>query len=209
MKGQTDTKPFLEKLSEKVSPQNHGNLYDCLLRSWLFSAGNCYFFHSKTTEELLMALGGEGVCISIIRPIVENSNMAISISINKTIIQKEVIDYSVSVGGFNLTKTAGNPVNLAAVRGEIIILDTEAGETPEKIKMTGQYRNYKEMFSNEYRKTSHCRPVQWLVNLLPKNAEQLLKEKIIKRIDDIISLAESRISNPPLNRLQSLDAFNY
>ena len=155
-----------------------------------------------------MVLGGEGVCISIIRPI-ENSDLAISISIHKIITQQEAIDYSVFVGRFNLTKTAGDPVNLAAVRGEIILLDAEAGETPEKIRMTGQYRNYKEMYRNEYRKTSHCRPVQWFINLLPKNAEQLLKEKIIKRIDDIINLAEFQISDPMLNKIHSRNASNY
>ncbi|MDO8442924.1 MAG: hypothetical protein Q7S81_01545 [bacterium] len=208
MKGQTGDESFVEKLSEKVSPQNHENLYAFLLNSWLSSGEDCYFFHSKNTEMLLMALGGEGVCISIIRPI-ENSDMAISISINKIITQKETVDYSVSVGRFNLTKTAGDPVNLAAVRGEIIILDAEAGETQEKIKMTGQYRNYKEMYRNEYEKTSHCRPIQWFASLFSKSNEQILKEKIVKRIDDIISLAEFQISDPLLNRLQSRDASDY
>ena len=208
MKDQTDAELFVENLSEKISPQNHENLYAFLLNSWLFSGENCYFFHSKDTEILLMILSGEGVCISIIRPI-ENSDLAISISINKIITQKEAIDYSVFVGRLKLTKTAGDQVNLATVRGEIIILDAEAGETPEKIRMTGQYRNYKEMYRNEYRKTSHCRPVQWFINLLPKNAEQLLKEKIIKRIDDIINLAEFQISDPMLNKIHSRNASNY
>lgn len=208
MKDQTDTELLVEKLSEKVSPQNHENLCTFLLNSWLFSGEDCYFFHSKDTEIILTVLGGEGVCISIIRPI-ENSDLAISISIHKIISQKEAIDYSISVGRFNLTKTAGDPVNLAAVRGEIILIDAEAGETPEKIKMTGQYRNHKEMYRNEYKKTSHCRPVQWFVNLLPKSAEQLLKEKIIERLDEIISLAESRISDPPLNKIRSRNTYNY
>lgn len=208
MKGQTDTKLFIEKLSEKVSPQNHENLYAFLLNSWLFNGEDCYFFHSKDGERLLTILGGEGVCISIIHPI-KNSDLAISISIQKTIAQKEITDYSISVGRFNLTKTAGDPINLAAIRGEIVILDIEAGETPEKIKMTGQYRNYKEMYRNEYRKTSHCRPVQWLINLFSKSNERILKEKIIGQIDEIISLTEFRISTPPLNKFQSRDAFNY
>lgn len=223
MKNQSDAELFLEKLSEQVSPQNHKNLYDFLFSdNWIATGKNCYFFQAMAGQKMQAIFFMNGACVSLIHPI-ENSDLAIYININKTvfypndsiygnddsIFTKKIESYSISVGKFNLTKTADDPINLAAVRGEIVILNTEAGETPEQIKRTGQYRQYKVMYENGYKKSWHYRPIQWLVDLMPKSDEQILQEKIIDRLEEIIRLAEFYITNPEFNRLTSRKAFNY
>lgn len=217
MENQTDIELFLKKLTD---PQNHENLYKFLSDLLLSKGENCYFFQNNV-QQLLITLGGEGICISVIHPAKENPDMAIYISINKFIVQhdgsslynsidflkRETAHYNISVGTFNLTRTAGNLVNLAAARNEIIILN--AGETLEEIKWTGQYRNFQTIFSNEYLKFSYRRLIQRIVNILPKNNEQILKEKIIEQLEKLINLAELRIANPKMNMLTSRNAFNY
>jgi uncharacterized protein YlzI (FlbEa/FlbD family) len=217
MKNQTDIELFLKKLT---NPQNHEGLYK-FLSDLLLSKGENYYFFQDNVQQLLIALEGKGVCISAIHPLEENPDGAIYISINKFIVQhdgsslynsidlfkKETTYYDISVGTFNLTLTAGNPVNLAAVRSEVIILN--AGETPEKIKRTGQYRDAQIIFRNEYSKFSYRWLIQRIVNILPKNNEQILKEKIIERLENLINLAEFRMANPEMNTLTSRNAFNY
>ncbi len=199
---------YLETLSEGFQEDIDYRIFHFLQRISTSTFKNLDVYCFRDSSEVFFRIFHvSGSVFSLIHPL-PHSSRALSLSLVCTYADGET-GYSLSAGTFDLTKTAGDPVDLAAIRGEKIILDITAGETPESIRMHGAYRDYVPLFTKRYLKRSRSGLPEWWRDLfLPKKKKAALRQ-IVHDLANLDRLMRRLIANPSLNRLRSRTAFNY
>ncbi len=164
MDTQNQIHQYLDKLTRDFQPHGDAQASHFLrhLGENILKDLDVYCFRCKSGE-LFRKFGADGVSLSMIHPL-PNSNHAISIGLIRTNDNGRVI-YNISVGTFNIVKTAGDPVDLSAIRMEKILLDFTAGETSEFIRWHGMYREYRNLFQKTYTEKNRMEPVEIFTGL--------------------------------------------
>ncbi|MBU6142234.1 hypothetical protein KGO95_03950 [Patescibacteria group bacterium] len=199
---------LLERLSEEFREDPDYQVYHFLNRlgATTLKGLDIYCFREPSAD-MFRAFHVSGSSYTLIHPF-SRSPRALSLSLISTH-GNDHTAYLISVGTFDLMKTAGDPVDLAAVRFEKIILDPVAGETQDSIRKYGAYRNFTQLFSRRYIKKLRPGITEWWQNFfLPKEKRMALCQILydLERLEQTMSWF---VENPRLNRLRSRDAFNY
>lgn len=199
---------YLEKITRDFQPDVDYRIHHFFrhLGGNILKDLDVYCFRCKSGD-LFNKLNAEGVSLSLIHPL-PDSDRAVCISLIRTSENGRNI-YDISVGTFNLTKTAGNPVDLSAVRMEKVILDAVAGETPEYIKWHGMYRDYRNVFNKTYVEETGDGLWKFFKDIFPKYKKREVSEQIIRDLKNLENEMLWLIANPELNGFRSRQAFNH
>ncbi|GEM_PF-4433691 len=199
---------YLEQLTRDFKPDPDYRVQHFLKRLGLDTLNglDAYCFRSES-ENMIIRLGFSGTSLSLIHPL-PNSKRALCIGLIR-VNGEDRISYNISAGTFDISRTAGDPIDLAAVRMEKVIIDICAGETPEHIRMHGMYRDYQGIFQNSYVKKIRIKILDELIGFFPKSEKQKKEADIIHDLRNLETMMLWLIENPPLNRLRSREAFNY
>ncbi len=199
---------YLEKLTRDFQPDTDRQICGFLRRfgDTALKELDVYCFQHKIPENLRYP-GMKSVSLTLIRPR-PGSERALCVSLIRTS-SKTGSAYVISAGTFNLLKTAGDPIDLSAVRMEKVLLDAVAGETPELIKWRGMYRDFKLIFQKTYSEKTGSGFMDFINDFLPKSKKQRLISRIISDLKNLENMMLWLIENPTLNKLRSRQAFNY
>ena len=198
---------YLEKLTRDFQPDTDRQVCD-FLRKFSYTAlkgMDAYCFQSKIPGNLQHP-NLESISLTLIRP-KPGSERALCVSLTRTS-SKTGSTYVISAGTFNLIKTAGDPVDLSAVRMEKVLLDAVAGETPELIRWRGMYRDFKLIFQKTYSEKNGSGFIDFLKDFLPKSKRQRITAQIISDLKNLESTMLWLIENPELNGFRSWKSFN-
>lgn len=208
MDTQNQIHQYLNKLTRDFHPHGDSQINHFLehLGENILKDLDVYCFFCKSGE-LLKKFGANGVSLSMIHPL-PNSNRAMNIGLIRTS-GGDCNTYNISVGTFNLIKTAGDPVDLSAVRMEKIILDVVAGETLEFIRWHGMYREYRNIFQKSYTEKTGSGLWKFLTDFLPETKTQRAARKILHDLKNLENILLWLIDNPQLNGFRHHQAFNY
>lgn len=208
MDTQNQIHQYLKKLTQNFTPDVDYQIYHFLRRlSETAIKGLDVYCFSCSSGRFFTLYNVKGISLSLIHP-VPNSERALCISLIRSTDEKGN-HYIISAGTFNLTKTAGDPADLAAVRMEKVILDPITGETAESIRQYGMYRDYKEIFSKKYSDIKQSKITSFFKQFLPKSDKQKIVEQIVHDLKNLENLMQWLIETKQLNRLRSRQAFNY
>ena len=162
---------------------------------------------SCSSGSFFKLFNAEGVSLSLIHPL-PFSKMALCLSLVRVTSQSQNA-FKVKAGVFNITRTAGDPIDLSAVRMEKVILDVEAGETPDWIRRHGMYRNYRKFFEKTFTEKRKSGFLKFLNRFFPKSKNRKITEQIIFDLKNLEVLILQHIENPDSNKIHSRHAFNY
>lgn len=199
---------YINKLTQNFTPDVDYQIYHFLRRlsETTIKGLDVYCFSCKSGR-LFKLFNTDGVSLSLIHPL-PSSESALCITLIRASGPDENI-YTISAGTFNLSKTAGDPADLSAVRMEKVILDAVSGETPETIKRNGMYRDYQRIFEKTYKEKNNSLFLGFFLNLLPKSEKEKVVGQIIHDLKNLENLMRWLIETKQLNRLRSRQAFNY
>lgn len=209
MDAQPQIRQYLDKLTRDFQPDTDEQIL-YFLRNFGNSALyglDVYCFHYKSGIFLAPVDDQKIISLTLIRPLPDSGN-ALCVSYNYASCENED-SLNIRLGTFDLTATAGNPVDLAAVRIEKVIRNRSEGDTPGKIKWFGAYRRYKKIFDVTYKEKKCQGIVRLLKNIFPRSGRRKNREEIVSSLKNLESTILWLIENPQLNRFRHLEAFNY
>ena len=217
---------YLEKLSENYDEKSSRKCDPNLIHKFLsgvadtiFKGADTYCFKVRNSVSALLGSEKLGIqFLSAVHPIA-GTDRAICISImrwteqteNEQLFGIQRIVYRIDVMEFNLTKTAGDPVDLAALRGEKIILNILDGETPEQIRQNRTFRERKKIIEKKFSKTIY--PISALHSLIKLfrgySHRNTLEDLITFELERLSTGIQWFIDNPEINHFRTRRAINH
>lgn len=216
MKDSNPVLRYLEKLSEEMEAdiEEAVSKFFGRLTENLFRQRDVYCFRPKAAA-LFNIWKVPGDYLNAVCPM-ENTDFAVWISISRSetasdgekLLGVKNLSYSVEATFFNLTASAGNPVDLQILRGEKMIIDTVAVETLKSILQKGILKERKKLFSEKYCQKIYPPLLKKLLSLFHK-PPKVKTEEIVRFIQNAEAAIQWFIDNPDLNRFRSRTAINY
>ena len=220
MNEKTDVSQLLENLSENIESEIDNRVYDFFRKNNgdILKKIDVYCFRPKIACLFKIYGYDENDAIDVIIPM-PNSNRAVWISLVRSFTQTDtesvlgikILNYSVNVTEFDLSETAGDPADLMVLRGEKILIDPVAGETPETVRRNGILKNRKNIFQRYYTLKLHRhKTVKLMTELLDWFSGRKPKTgAIIKELENFWRDSQLIMKNPNLNHFTSKKAINY
>ncbi len=200
---------LLERLSEEFREDPDYQVYHFLNRlgATTLKGLDVYCFRECEMTDGLRHFHASVSSYTLIHPFPKSSH-ALSLALTRNCKEYE-ITYDITARTFDLTKTAGDPVDLMAVRNEKLKLDILKGETAHSVLWSGQYRDNMRLFERRYvKKLRLSLKDRYDAFFVPKEKRQVI-EQILYDLERLEQGMRWIIDNPMLNRLRSREAFNY